>query len=59
MTYPIQWADRPCNHCSRKLGCPHSKMAGEFQVPAPAWLQSMYIQKNCRVNILREDSNDV
>lgn len=54
MTYPIQWADRPCDNCKRKLGCPHSRLAGEFGLHAPAWMQSMYIQKNCVANVLRE-----
>ena len=55
MSNPIQWSSRPCNHCAKRLGCPHSWLAGEWQVPAPAWLQSMYIEKVCKFNILREE----
>lgn len=56
MTYPIQWADRPCDNCKRKLGCPHSRLAGEFGLHAPAWMQSMYIEKQCKMNLIREEN---
>ena len=55
MNNPIQWTDRPCNSCAKKLGCPHSLLAGEFQAPAPAWLQSMFVEKVCKFNVLREE----
>lgn len=54
MDHPIQWADRPCERCSRKIGCPHSIYA-EGQIVAPAWLQSMYIQKQCKMHLSREE----